>query len=106
MRKAMICVSVMLVLLQVWPMLFGHRAGEASAAISAEATAPKLIPAVATTTVIPIPAAVSVAGDCAPVSCYKHYTAVFSACSPDDQACHIKAADQWDLCEATGFWPK
>jgi len=33
MRKAMICVSVMLVLLQIWPMLFGHRAGEASAAI-------------------------------------------------------------------------
>jgi len=106
MRKAMICVSVMLVLLQIWPMLFGHRAGEASAAISAEASAPKLIPAVATTRVIPIPAAVSVAGDGAPVSCYKRYTAVFAACSHEDKACHIKAADQWDLCEATGFWPK
>ena len=106
MRKAMICVSVMLELLQVWPMLFGHRAGEASAAISAEADAPKLTPAVATTTVIPIPAAVSVAGDGAPVSCYKRYTAEFAACSHEDKACRIKAADQWDLCEATGFWPK
>jgi len=105
MRKAMICVSVMLLLLQVWPMLFGHRAGEASAAISAE-EAPKLIAAVATTKPIPVPAAVSVPADGAPVSCYKHYKAVFAGCSRDDQACHIKAADQWDLCEATGFWPK
>jgi len=55
---------------------------------------------------MPIPAAVSVAGDGAPVSCYKRYTAVFAACSHEDKACHIKAADQWDLCEATGFWPK
>jgi len=106
MRKAMICVSFMLVLLQVWPMLFGHRAGEASAAISAEEKAPKLIAAVATTTEIPVPAAVSVPRDGAPVSCYKRYRAVFAACSEDDKACQIKAADQWDLCEATGFWPK
>ena len=106
MRKAMICVSMMLVLLQVWPMLFGHRAGEASAAISAETQVPKVIPAVATTQSIPIPAAVSVPGDGAPVGCYKRYTAVFAACSRDDQACHIKAADQWDLCEATGLWAK
>ena len=106
MRKAMICVSVMLVLLQVWPMLFGHRAGEASAAISAEAEVPRVVAAVATTKAIPVSAAVSVPGDGAPMGCYKHYTTVFAACSRDDQACHIKAADQWDVCEATGFWPK
>ena len=106
MRKAMICVSMMLVLLQVWPMLFGHRAGEASAAISAEAEVPRVIAAVATTRAIPVPAAVSVPGDGAPVGCYKRYKAVFAACSTDDKACRIKAADQWDLCEATGFWPK
>jgi hypothetical protein len=106
MRKAMICVSFMLVLLQVWPMLFGHRAGEATAAISAEESAPRLIAAVATTKAIPIPAAVSVPGNGAPMSCYKHYKAVFAGCSKGDQTCHIKAADAWDLCEATGFWPK
>lgn len=106
MRKAMICVSFMLLLLQLWPMVFGHRAGEASAAVSAEAHAPKVIAAVATTQAIPVPAAVSVPADGAPKSCYKQYTAVFAACTRDDQACHIKAADQWDLCEATGFWPK
>lgn len=106
MRKAMICVSFMLLLLQLWPMVFGHRAGEASAAVSAETRAPKVIAAVASTQSIPIPAAISVPGDGAPKSCYKQYTAVFAACAHDDQACHIKAADQWDLCEATGFWPK
>jgi len=73
---------------------------------SAETDAPKLVAAVATAREIPVPAVVSVPADGAPLSCYKHYKAVFAGCSQDDQACHIKAADQWDLCEATGFWPK
>ena len=103
MRKAMICVCVMLAMLQVWPMIFGPRAGEASAAISERAEKPKLLPAVATARTIP--AKVSVPAGGALKSCYKQYQAAFAICSRDDQACHIKTADQWDLCEATGFWP-
>ncbi|GAA0337058.1 hypothetical protein GCM10009087_54380 [Sphingomonas oligophenolica] len=103
MRKAMICVCVMLAMVQVWPMLFGHRAGEASAASSERAAQPKLIPAVATAKIVP--AKVSMPAGGAPKSCYKQYQAAFAVCAKDDQACHIKTADQWDLCEATGFWP-
>ena len=103
MRKAMIFVCVMLAMLQVWPMVFGHRAGEASAAISDRTEKPRLIPAVATTQLVP--ATVSMPASGAPKSCYKQYQAAFATCSKDDQACHIKTADQWDLCEATGFWP-
>ena len=108
MRKAMICVCFMLALLQVWPMIFGHRAGEASAAVSAVTApivAPKPVAAVAVAAIAPAPAQVSVPGSVQPKSCYKQYEAVNNACSRGDQACHAKAADKWDLCEATGFWP-
>jgi len=104
MRKAMICVSVMLALLQFWPMVFGQH-GEAAATTTAAAEMPKPIPAVATVQVIPIPAKASAPGSVAPKSCYKQYQAVFETCRKGDQICRIKAADQWDLCEATGFWP-
>ncbi len=103
MRKAMICVCVMLAMVQVWPMIFGHRAGEASAAVSEHVQQAKLIPAVATVQLAP--AKVSVPAGGAPKSCYRQYQTVFATCAKNDQACHIKAADQWDLCEATGFWP-
>ncbi|MDB5706612.1 MAG: hypothetical protein JWN66_3728 [Sphingomonas bacterium] len=105
MRKAMICVSVMLALLQFWPMVFGQHGEAGATASAAHAEMPRPIPAVAMAKVIPIPAKVSTPGAVAPKSCYKQYQAAFAACSRDDQACHIKTADQWDLCEATGFWP-
>jgi len=106
MRRAMICVSVMLALFLVWPMIFGqHGEGVASAAIATRAV-PKPVPAVAVATVIPIPAKVSLPAAVAPKSCYKHYQAAVQQCARGNQACGINAADQWDLCEATGFWPE
>ena len=101
MRKWMICASFMLAMMQLWPMVFGHKTdGQASASMAA----PRLVPAVATAGAVPIKVAVSIpAGP--PQSCYTHYRAVYSACTPGDRACHLHAADAWDLCEATGTWP-
>jgi hypothetical protein len=106
MRRAMICVSVMLALFLVWPMIFGQHGEGAAAAATATREAPKPIPAVAVAAVIPIPAKVSLPAAIAPKSCYKRYQAAFQKCARGDQACSINAADQWDLCEATGFWPE
>ena len=106
MRRAMICVSVMLALFLVWPMIFGQHGEGAAAAATATREVPKPIPAVAVAAVIPIPAKVSLPAAIAPKSCYKHYQAAFKKCVRGDQACSINAADQWDLCEATGFWPE
>ena len=104
MRKAMICVCFMLALVQVWPMLFDHRGGEASATVSPKIAPPGLRPAVATQA-IPAPVKIAIAADAAPKSCARHYQTVDTACAASDQACHVRAEDKWDLCEATGFWP-
>ena len=101
----MICVSVVLALFQMWPLVFGHHGTATPSAATVVAVAPHAALAVARASVIPemTPAAVSVP---APKSCYRQYQAKFGQCSATDQACHVKAADQWDLCEATGMWPK
>jgi hypothetical protein len=42
-----------------------------------------------------------------PLSCYKRYEAAYAACGgAGGGACRMQAADHWDLCEATGFWPE
>ncbi len=105
MRNAMICVSVMLALFQAWPVVFGHRAGIAPTAAPVLAAAPRVTMAVAKASTIPkmVPAVASVP---APKTCYQQYRAKFGHCAAADQVCHIKTADQWDLCEATGMWPQ
>lgn len=105
MRKIMIGASIILAGFQVWPLMFGHTVGVTPGAASAVAPAAKLMPAVAMMSSAPktVPASASVP---APKSCYRQYQAKFGACAPGDAACHVKAADQWDLCEATGFWPQ
>ena len=105
MRRAMICVSVMLALLQFWPMVFGQRGGPTAAAATAPTEAPKPIPAVATAKPMPVQIAANTAPSSAPKGCYQQYRVAFGSCSKDDKACQIKMADKWDLCEATGFWP-
>jgi hypothetical protein len=111
MRKAMICVSVMLALLQLWPMVMGKSVTPAqvasTAAPSAQAAAPRVTKVAALiggNPVNPIKSANQPAGSAGQVSCYRHYEIAFAACAPSDRACRMKAADQWDLCEATGFW--
>lgn len=105
MRNAMICVSVMLALLQAWPVIFGHRGGIAPTTAPVLAAAPRVTMAVAKASTAPkmMP---TVASAPAPKTCYQQYRAKFGQCAAGDRVCHIKIADQWDLCEATGMWPQ
>lgn len=110
MRKMMICVSVMLALVQLWPMVFGHQMMPTAPAIAAQAVAlvspgrvGQAIPAVAKHA---DKNALPATGAANPIGCYQRYQRAYSACSPDSSGCRMQAADHWDLCEATGFWPE
>ena len=105
-RRAMICVSVMLALFQIWPMILGQRGAGALAAETARPSAPKPASVVTTVRVIPIPAKASNLGSAAPRNCQPQYQAALRRCATTDKACHIKTVDQWDVCDATGFWPE
>ncbi|WP_374146308.1 hypothetical protein [Sphingomonas sp. 28-63-12] len=107
----MICVSVMLAILQLWPMVFGQSVTPAevaaTAAPGAHAAARVPSPMVALASSGPVEAMKSssqAAVSTGHISCYRHYEIAFAACAPSDRACRMKSADQWDLCEATGFW--
>lgn len=112
MRNAMICASVMLAMFLGWPLAFGggHEAPRlarevASIPLPAPADrertgdAPRLLPAG-----ISAPS-----GDVVrrPESCYSRFRRQNRSCSvaPSGASCRLKVADQWDICEATGFWP-
>ena len=100
MRKWMICASFVLAMLQLWPMVFGHKV---NAEVQAAVPSTQLIPAVATAKSSPIKVAVS-ASSGPQQSCYTHYRAAYSVCIAGDHTCRLHAADAWDLCEATGTW--
>lgn len=112
MRRAMICITVMLAVLQCWPMLFGKTQSPvevaktaASAGVRAAGmTSTQLVPAVAQVTRQAQHAMGQATGSKEVLSCYRHYEIAFAACRPGDRACRMGAADQWDLCEATGLW--
>ena len=100
MRKWMICASVVLAMFQLWPVVFGHNS---SSEASASMPAPHLVPAVATAMGGRVTVSASKPTG-PPQSCYAHYRAVYSVCAVGDRACHLRAADAWDLCEAKGTW--
>lgn len=96
----MICVSVMLAVFLAWPMVFGSpktsaaRAATATAAAGADARLVKTVVKPA-----PLPATKPLE------SCFKRYEREYAQCSSVNSSCRMKVADNWDLCEATGFWP-
>ena len=102
MRNWMICASVVLAIFQLWPMIFGHGANGTATTSMAR---PRLVAAVASSRLAPIKVA-AMAPDGPPQSCYAHYRTLYTACPIGDRACHLRAADAWDLCEATGTWTK
>ena len=106
MRRAMICVSVMLALFQIWPTIFGQRGAGALAAETALPSAPKPSSVAAAVKAIPIPARASNLGSAAPRSCEAQYQAALRRCDATDKSCRIKTIDQSDVCDATGFWPE
>lgn len=101
----MILVSVMLAIYLGWPLAFGGKQrgletpaearSVAAAPVSTEHTKPVATGGVST------PAATR------PESCYKRYQREVKLCTGESTAaaCKLGAADHWDMCEATGFWP-
>jgi len=101
----MICVSVMLALLLGWPIAFGGtddggrepRAGARQVTAPAPPKRPK-----------PMPVSFEREGD-RPESCaslFQHATRLCPRGGIGAVACQQEAADDWDLCEARGFWPE
>ncbi len=99
----MIAVSVMLAIYLGWPLAFGGK--ERGLETAAEARG------VATATAVRHERAVTVAsaspGPTRPESCYRRYQREVKQCTgvTTAAACKLGAADHWDMCEATGFWP-
>lgn len=100
----MICVSVMLAIFLAWPAVFGsdkasavRAAGAKVAAVAAPAASARLVQ----TSVKPVAALQSQVME----TCFKRYEREYARCKAVDSSCRMKVADQWDLCEATGFWP-
>ncbi|WP_109806576.1 hypothetical protein [Sphingosinithalassobacter portus] len=108
MRNAMICVSIMLAVFLGWPLAFG---GDGDAGYRPQLAKPDAAEAAqplrAETTPVSAAAPVSAPVQGPPESCYKRYQRQVRTCSNGNgAACRLKAADNWDLCEATGFWPE
>jgi hypothetical protein len=102
----MIFVSVMLAILQIWPMLFGQDANQAIAAepvhiVSARQSANQKV-AILT---VPRPVVAGEAQAAIPSmeSCLITYRRALSECRRDDLSCGLRTSDRWQVCEATGF---
>lgn len=100
----MIVVSVMLAIYLGWPLAFGggRRGLEAEARAVAAAPVARRIERAAPASVEAPRAPVAAR----PESCYKRYQREVKLCSGvSAAACKLGAADHWDMCEVTGFWP-
>ena len=104
MRNAMICVSMMLAVFLGWPLAFGSGGTPTLQQSRAEASA--ILAPVAAAEVKPVQVAAA-AVPAKPESCYKRYQREIRQCTGGSgAACRLGAADHWDMCEATGFWPE
>lgn len=103
----MICVSVMLAIFLAWPMLFGS-AKHAAVKATGAATVSMAVPPAAAGEASLVKTAVKPAQlPQAKVleSCFRRYEREYARCGATNSMCRMKVADNWDLCEATGFWP-
>ena len=108
MRNAMICASFMLAVFLAWPSLFGNDAKRMPSAAEARHAVQAAVDAVPSVHVIPEAAAApNMAAPAKPESCYKRFQREVKLCTNGaaSAACKLGAADHWDMCEATGFWP-
>jgi len=103
----MILVSVMLAIYLGWPLAFGgkQRGLETPAEARGVAAAPATIARHAGSRSSP---AATAAAPNRPESCYKRYQREVKLCTREATAaaCKLGAADHWDMCEVTGFWPE
>lgn len=98
----MILVSVMLAIYLGWPLAFGGK--QRGLETPAEA---RMVAAAPVSTKRYAKAAISAPVSTRPESCYKRYQREVKLCTGEatSAACKLGAADHWDMCEATGFWP-
>jgi hypothetical protein len=104
----MICVSVMLAIFLAWPLAFGENNKNMPSAAEARNAVKAAVAAVPAVHVIPEAiAAPAPAAPAKPESCYKRFQREVKLCANGaaSAACRLGAADHWDMCEATGFWP-
>ena len=94
----MIGITTVLVLLQVWPSVFGQR--------SASDISVPLAHAAAGTAVDQVRGTASAWETSNPPACFAEYRRTLNACAKGDKACETKTVNAFDLCEATGFWPQ
>jgi hypothetical protein len=97
----MILASIMLAIYLGWPLAFGGERRSLESPAEAHAVKPVPKPRF-------VPASVVVDADVGakPESCYKRYQREVRQCvGGSAAACRLGAADHWDMCEATGFWP-
>ncbi|NYT40031.1 hypothetical protein HZY97_04635 [Sphingomonas sp. R-74633] len=101
MRNAMIMVSLLLAVYLGWPLAFGgkQRGLETPAEARGVSAAPVHIKHTKLGAATP--------ASTRPESCYKRYQREVKLCTGESTAaaCKLGAADHWDMCEATGFWP-
>lgn len=98
MRRAMVGITTMLVLLQVWPSVFGQRsASDLSVPAARAAVGDPVAPRIGTA---------SAWETSNPPACYAKYRQTSTMCGAGDKACATKATHALDLCDATGFWPQ
>ncbi len=106
----MIAASVMLALFLAWPLVFGHGVTNVDATpalASVPVPAPHNIASVARPRLLQASMAPVADSDVRkPENCYHRYQREVAVCSAGSASCRMSAADHWDLCEATGFWPE
>ncbi|QQV75907.1 hypothetical protein H5J25_09825 [Sphingomonas aliaeris] len=94
----MIGIMTVLVLLQVWPSVFGQRSASDISVPLAHAAAGNAVDQVRGTA--------SAWETSNPPACFAEYRRTLNACAKGDKACETKTVNAFDLCEATGFWPQ
>lgn len=104
----MICVSFMLAIFLAWPMAFGTDGKSMPTAAEARHAVKNALATVPSVRVIPQALAETMPATRArPESCYQRFQREVKQCTEgaSSAACRLGAADRWDMCEATGFWP-
>ena len=106
MRRVIICVSFMLAIFQLWPVVFGQSAGAAAAAAAAPVVAHKSGAAISQVATKPLTTNVISGTKPSMPTCFETYGRRFAQCSGNDASCQLRVIDHWDVCEATGLWPE
>ena len=97
----------MLAVFLAWPFVFGNDGRTMPSAVEARNAVKAAVAAVPAVHVIPEAVAAPAPATVKPESCYKRFQREVKLCSngASSAACKLGAADHWDMCEATGFWP-